>query len=90
MKINTGNHILKLYEPPVPDPTRLPLQDINYNREWRRYRKATLRIHIFQGQPRPGSLTPSDMSDDNEDVLPEVSSSWSIQHFFPFLLSDVL
>lgn len=71
MKINTGTHVLKLYEPPVPEPNRISLQDI-YNREWRRYRNATLRIHIFQGQPRPGSLTPSDLSDDNEDVLPEV------------------
>ncbi|XP_025108860.1 uncharacterized protein LOC112573069 isoform X2 [Pomacea canaliculata] len=70
MKINTGTHVLKLYEPPVPEPNRISLQDI-YNREWRRYRNATLRIHIFQGQPRPGSLTPSDLSDDNEDVLPE-------------------
>lgn len=71
MKINTGTNTLKLYEPPVPEAGRIPLQDINYNREWRRYRNATLRIHIFQGQPRPGSLTPSDLSDDNEDVLPE-------------------
>jgi hypothetical protein len=72
MRVNSGTKTLKLFQPPVPEPTRIPLLDVNYNREWRRYGKATLRIHIFQGQPRPGSLTPSDLSDDNEDVLPEV------------------
>ena len=73
MKVNTGTKILKLFMPPVPEPARIPLQDVNYNRDWRRYHNATLKIHIFQGQPRPGSLTPSDLSDDNEEVLPEVS-----------------
>ena len=73
MKVNTGTKILKLFLPPVPEPARIPLQDVNYNREWRRYHNATLKIHIFQGQPRPGSLTPSELSDDNEEVLPEVS-----------------
>ncbi|XP_076440309.1 uncharacterized protein LOC143279891 isoform X2 [Babylonia areolata] len=71
MKVNTGTRTLKLFSPPVPEPSRIPLQDVNYNREWRRYRNATLRVHVFQGQPRPGSLTPSDLSDDNEEVLPE-------------------
>lgn len=73
MRLNTGTKALKLFTPPVPEPARIPLQDVNYNREWRRYGKATLRIHIFQGQPRPGSLTPSDLSDDNEDLMPELA-----------------
>ena len=72
MRVNTGTKNLKLFWPPVPEPARIPLQDVNYNREWRRYHSATLKVHIFQGQPRPGSLTPSDLSDDNEEVLPEV------------------
>ena len=32
--------------------------------------------NTVQGQPRPGSLTPSDMSDiDDEDTLPEVRNT---------------
>lgn len=73
MQINTGTHTLRLYMPPVPDPGQVPLEEIQGNHDWRRYGKATLRIHIFQGNPRPGSLTPSDMSEDGEDVLPEYS-----------------
>lgn len=73
MQINTGTHTLKLYTPPVPDPGQVPLEEIPGNNDWRRYGKATLKIHIFQGNPRPGSLTPSDMSEDGEDVLPEYS-----------------
>lgn len=73
MQINTGTHTLRLYTPPVPDPGQVPLEEIQGNHDWRRYGKATLRIHIFQGNPRPGSLTPSDMSEDGEDVLPEYS-----------------
>lgn len=73
MQINTGTHTLRLYTPPVPDPGQVSLEEIQGNHDWRRYGKATLRIHIFQGNPRPGSLTPSDMSEDGEDVLPEYS-----------------
>ena len=40
-----------------------------------RYRKASARVHIFQDRPRPGSMTPSEASDDDRDdeILPEVS-----------------
>ena len=34
-------------------------------------RRSSIRLHVFQGAPRPGSLTPSDMSD-SEQSLPEV------------------
>ncbi|XP_059151750.1 uncharacterized protein LOC131937975, partial [Physella acuta] len=71
MRINTGTHTLKLYEPPVPEPTNIPYDDLQYHRDARRYGKATVRFHVFQGQPRPGSLTPSELSDDGDDVLPE-------------------
>lgn len=73
MQINTGTQTLKLYTPPVPDAGQVPLEEIPGKNDWRRYGKATLRIHIFQGNPRPGSLTPSDMSEDGEDVLQEYS-----------------
>ncbi|XP_013082308.1 uncharacterized protein LOC106067643 isoform X1 [Biomphalaria glabrata] len=71
MRINAGTHILKLYEPPVPEPTNMPYDTLQYYKDARRYGKATVRIHIFQGQPRPGSLTPSELSDEGDDVLPE-------------------
>ncbi|KAJ8305994.1 hypothetical protein KUTeg_016539 [Tegillarca granosa] len=71
MYINTGTHTLKLYYPPVPEPNRIPFEDLPLNRDWKRYGRSTLRLHIFQGQPRPGSLSPSDLSDDAEEVLPE-------------------
>ncbi|XP_062610172.1 uncharacterized protein LOC134271939 isoform X3 [Saccostrea cucullata] len=73
MQINIGTHTLKLYLPPVPDPSRIPMDEIPGNNDWRRYGKSTLRVHIFQGNPRPGSLTPSDLSEDGEEVLPEYS-----------------
>ncbi|KAH9523455.1 hypothetical protein Btru_040051 [Bulinus truncatus] len=71
MRINTGTHTLKLYEPPVPEPTSMPFNSLQYHKDARRYGKATVRIHIFQGQPHPGSLTPSELSDEGDDVLPE-------------------
>ena len=40
---------------------------IRYNRH------SSLRLHVFQGAPRPGSLTPSEASD-LDDGLPEVTS----------------
>lgn len=77
MFINQGTHTLQLYQPPVPEPSSIPFDDQPYQRDWERYGKngkGTLRLYIFQGQPRPGSLTPSDMSDiDDEDTLPEVN-----------------
>ncbi|XP_052098307.1 uncharacterized protein LOC127733070 isoform X1 [Mytilus californianus] len=72
MNINTGTHTLKLFYPPVPDSTQIPFDNRPYKSDWTRYGKASLRIHIFQGQPRPGSLTPSEESaEDGEEVLPE-------------------
>ena len=41
-----------------------------------RYRKASARVHIFLDKPRPGSLTPSEDSADEDDqrhIIPEVS-----------------
>ena len=76
MSFNQGTHTLQLYQPPVPEPSSIPFDDQPYHRDWERYGKngkGSLRLYIFQGQPRPGSLTPSDMSDiDDEDTLPEV------------------
>ncbi|XP_069128656.1 uncharacterized protein [Argopecten irradians] len=71
MTINSGTHTIKLFYPPAAEAGQIPFEDIPTNRDWKRYGKSTLRIHIFQGEPRPGSLTPSENSDDGEDVLPE-------------------
>ncbi|XP_050401529.1 uncharacterized protein LOC126818261 isoform X2 [Patella vulgata] len=71
MRINTGTHTLKLFQPPTPEASRIPFEDVAYNREWKPYGKSTLRIHIFQGVARPGSLTPSELSSDGEDTIPE-------------------
>lgn len=73
MRINIGTHVLKLFKPPVPEPTSIPIDDFHYQRDWSRYGNATVKIHIFQGAPRPGSLSPSVMSDNGDDVLPEVN-----------------
>ncbi|XP_071116690.1 uncharacterized protein [Haliotis cracherodii] len=70
MRINNGTHTLKLFAPPVPEASRLPLEDFSLH-DYKRYGRGSLRIHIFHGNPRPGSLTPSDISDDQEDNLPE-------------------
>ena len=72
MRVNSGTHEIKLFYPPVPEAGRIPFEEIPIQRDWKRYGKSTLRVHIFQGNPRPGSLTPSDMSDDGEEILPEV------------------
>ena len=91
MQINIGTHTLKLYQPPVPDPSQIPFDEIPSHNDWRRYKKSTLRIHIFQGNPRPGSLTPSDLSEDGEEVLPEYSwlpSERSKAPRDPFLSGD--
>ena len=37
-----------------------------------RYKKASARVHIFQGTPRPGSLTPSELSEDEDEGMPLV------------------
>ena len=48
-----------------------------------RYRKASARVHIFQDRPRPGSMTPSEASDDDRDdeILPEVSLRFNNTYF---------
>ncbi|XP_033737089.1 uncharacterized protein LOC117325189 isoform X5 [Pecten maximus] len=71
MTINSGTHTIKLFYPPAAEAGQIPFEEIPTNRDWKRYGRSTLRIHIFQGEPRPGSLTPSENSDDGEDVLPE-------------------
>ena len=73
MTINQGTHTMPLFQLPMPEPGQIPLDGGPFPRDWARYGKANLRVYVFQGTPRPGSLTPSDMSDiDDEDTLPEV------------------
>lgn len=72
MSVNTGTHTLKMFYPPAPDANQIPFENRPYKSDWTRYGKAALRLHIFQGQPRPGSLTPSEESEDGEEVMPEV------------------
>ncbi|XP_060559794.1 uncharacterized protein LOC132719870 isoform X5 [Ruditapes philippinarum] len=92
MSINQGTHTIPLFQPPIAEPNQIPVSDQPYSRDLQRYGKATLRIYIFQGQPRPGSLTPSDISDvDDEDTLPEfawlpLERKTPIKE--PFLLGD--
>ncbi|KAL3869337.1 hypothetical protein ACJMK2_042031 [Sinanodonta woodiana] len=75
MSISAGTHTLTLYKPPVPESSSVPFDDAPAPKEWKRYgQKATLRIYVFEGQPRPGSLTPSELSEDEEETLPE--SAW--------------
>ncbi|XP_064626695.1 uncharacterized protein LOC135487166 isoform X4 [Lineus longissimus] len=67
-----GTHSIQLYLPPVPDVDRIPVEEHWAPKEWVRYGKATLRLNIFLDSPRPGSLTPSEASDDDDEVgLPE-------------------
>ena len=81
MRLNIGTHTLKLFAPPVPEPNSIPITDSSSSSHhlrqqqalWKRYGKASVRLHIFHGQPRPGSLTPSELSDEGEEILPEVS-----------------
>ncbi|XP_053395521.1 uncharacterized protein LOC128555844 isoform X2 [Mercenaria mercenaria] len=92
MSINQGTHTIPLFQPPIPEPNQVPLSDQPYTRDWQRYGKATLRVYVFQGQPRPGSLTPSDVSDiEDEDTLPKfawlpLERKTPIKE--PFLLGD--
>jgi hypothetical protein len=72
MSVNTGTHTLKMFYPPAPDANQIPFENRPYKSDWTRYGKAALMLHIFQGQPRPGSLTPSEESEDGEEVMPEV------------------
>ncbi|XP_076462102.1 uncharacterized protein LOC143294612 [Babylonia areolata] len=72
MKVNTGTKTLPLFLPPAPSPREIPLQNFRKQRDWLPYHDATLRLHIFHGEPRAGSLTPSDVSaDDDSEVVPE-------------------
>ncbi|XP_064605743.1 uncharacterized protein LOC135470637 [Liolophura sinensis] len=70
-QVNTGTHSLRLYRPPVPSPGQVPRDSTLQLREWVRYWEATLRFHIFQEVARPGSLTPSEDSDEEEEGLPQ-------------------
>ncbi|XP_052774398.1 uncharacterized protein LOC128212988 isoform X3 [Mya arenaria] len=72
MSINQGTHTIPFYQLPMPEPNQIPLDGGPFPRDFARYGKATLRVYVFQGNPRPGSLTPSDVSDiEDEDTLPE-------------------
>ena len=66
-KVNVGTHTLRLYEAPVPQIDSIPLEG---PKAWHKYKKATVRINIFVGTPRPGSLTPSEASDEDVDCPP--------------------
>ncbi|KAK2156510.1 hypothetical protein LSH36_211g01013 [Paralvinella palmiformis] len=69
-KINVGTHTLHLYHAPVPEIESIPLEG---RKVWQTYNKATVRINIFVSTPQPGSLTPSEASDeDNDDFPPAV------------------
>ena len=60
---------MTLFEPPVPSISQI-LLDRNEARSSRKiYRnKATVKMNVFTGEFRPGSLTPSLPSDDEDDV----------------------
>ena len=36
-KVNVGNHVIQLYEPPVPDADAMPLEEHWTPKQWRRY-----------------------------------------------------
>lgn len=65
-RVNTGTHTLQLYTPPVPDPQLIPLVPHHLPKDWHRYGKATVRLHLFADHPRPGSLSPSEASEEEE------------------------
>lgn len=69
-KINVGTHTLHLYHAPVPEIESIPLEG---RKVWQTYNKATVRINIFVSTPQPGSLTPSEASDEDNDDCPPVS-----------------
>ena len=70
--INTGTHTLQLLQPPIPALAHIPSEDRYHPEKFTKYGQANVRIHIFQGQPRSGSLTPSVDSDDELEILPKV------------------
>ncbi|XP_013402348.2 uncharacterized protein LOC106167978 [Lingula anatina] len=69
--VNTGTHTVLLYEPPVPETDTFSLEMGWKPQGVRRFRRATLRLRLFHGKPRPGSLTPSEASDQEDDTLPK-------------------
>ncbi|XP_013420709.1 uncharacterized protein LOC106181016 [Lingula anatina] len=69
--VNTGTHTVLLYEPPVPETDTISLEMGWKPQGVRRFRRATLRLRLFHGKPRPGSLTPSEASDQEDDTLPK-------------------
>ena len=72
MRINSGTHDLQLYYPPVPEANRLPFEEIPIHRQWKKYGKGKLRIHIHQGDSTDDviSMAPSEIitDQDTEDV----------------------
>ncbi len=72
--MNIGTHLMNLYEPPVPEPVDIPIEEHWQPKDWKRYRhNALLKIHIFQDKPEPGSPSLSEASNDVEFNVPEVS-----------------
>ncbi|CAH1775471.1 unnamed protein product [Owenia fusiformis] len=72
LRVNTGVHTIQLYTPPIPEPHTIPLEYQHRPKDWERYGKANVRIYMFTGTPRPGSLSQSDASDDeDENTIPQ-------------------
>ena len=67
-----GTHVLRLYKPPIPEPGELPLSPHPVPRNWIRYGRANVRIHIGRGQPTDDSPPPSDIDTDEEEDCPKV------------------
>ena len=55
--MNAGSHVLPLYSAPVPD-VRMMIADSE-----QRCRRASVKLRISVGNPRPGSVTTSEESD---------------------------
>lgn len=70
MAVNTGTHILPLFEPPVIDPDRIAFESQWVPRGWKAYGKASVKLHVFHPRPPPGSLTASPASSDDETEPP--------------------
>ncbi|XP_074643635.1 uncharacterized protein LOC141900574 isoform X3 [Tubulanus polymorphus] len=74
--VNVGTKNIQLYLPPVPNPDTIPLEPHYVSKDWTRYGKADLRLHVFHNIPRPGSVTPSEVSEDEDNdslIPPEVA-----------------
>lgn len=86
--LNAGTHMLRLFLPPVSDLGIIGVGSIIDRKK--PYLKATLRLKITPENPRPGSITPSEES---EDDLSNSQGSWllreqTFQPIDPFTTTD--